>query len=259
MNGVSLNKIAERASHRYSEFLSSLKGIFSGALLSPNFSPSLRERVVVEAYGKAVAFLEEEKKHIETDIVNVVNDSIDYADTELDLEEEEFSLAIQENIDTLVDSLDNLYRIQIERDINTLNNMLKSAYLRNAISARSSGVKNTGGISAAIARDALARASFEFLDKAGKRWPSDRYIKTIYRHSMVMTWNETMMIRASEVGETHLIIGHPDPEYVNLNQVISLNENPKNLIWADIKEDLFHPNTSAYLKPVPRGTNADQT
>jgi hypothetical protein len=91
---------------------------------------------------------------------------------------------------------------------------------------------------------------FAFLDRAGRRWSSERFVRTIWRHALVLTWNETALLTMTDHKIAEAEIDHSDESYAKRGAIISLAEDAIGITWDQVRDDVFHPNSNAWLVPV---------
>lgn len=248
MDGDALTRVAERAGARYGQLLEALRGLLPLVALNP-WGDRARLDLQARAYAMVLPWLEDERALIEAALLQAGQEALDATTQDLGIAGESLTDDEQAHLAELSIDLENLVRVQLERDISLLAGALREIALRGAISARSRGVSRTGVLAPLIA-DAMSRMRFEFADRAGKRWPSQRYLKTLWRQALVIGWNETALLVMADHGLDQAVIDHPDPNHSENGTLISLTEAANGLLWSDVKPDIFHPNTSAWLKPV---------
>lgn len=242
---------AERASQRYALLLAGFAGIFARHIQSgadPG-SDRARRRAQADGYVLAETYLAEEGTHLRDAIAREREDATRATLTALNLPYEpagEMAVAHSEAIAT---DLEFQLRVQLERDIASLTRGMRAAALRARLVARARAVPLRAAlVTLAHSGDAPA-VQFHYEDRAGRRWPSHKLVRTIWRHALLLDWNETAMLVMAERGITQATIEHPDESHAERGTVISLTEEPTLITWNSVREDVFHPNSNTWLVP----------
>ena len=66
----------------------------------------------------------------------------------------------------------------------------------------------------------------------------------------MLTWNETAALTMAARGVPSAVIEHPDTSNNERGTIISLGEETTGITWDQVRDDVFHPNSNAWLKPV---------
>ena len=149
----------------------------------------------------------------------------------------------------LAESLDVQMRLQVERDVALLVDALRAVSLRERLQ-RGRGAAAINGRGWDVRNAALTRLSFEFVDRSNRRWPSARHVRTLWRMYLVTAHSEAAIIRANEIGLDALQVSHPDQSHKSYGVELPVADDGFDEIWADLRKDVFHPNSHAWLSPV---------
>ena len=251
MNAAHLTAAAERAGVRYTTLLGAFGTVFAHfAGMSDPGSDGVRKAAVAQSYSLAERYLVSEADYISSDIERQRDGAIKETLTALGVSDGLASETTIEHADLIASELEGTLRVQLERDISALVKGLRDIALRASLVGRARGISRLSALAAMRADNAPQTPQFAFLDRAGRRWSSERLIKTVWRHALVLTWNETALLTMSEYNVTDAQIEHPDENYAELGTVISLAENAAGITWSQVRDDLFHPNSNAWLTPV---------
>lgn len=88
-----------------------------------------------------------------------------------------------------------------------------------------------------------------FMDRAGRRWSSERFVQTLSRGHLLQVYNETVLFELTAAGEQHARVHAPGRPEHGLRFRI-LDEGERSLPrYEDLVETLFHPNTQAVVAP----------
>jgi hypothetical protein len=249
MNGSRLTAAAERAGQRYAILLAALESVFTQHASSPQPGSQRAKRLALMAgYNLAEVYLGEEDELIRAGLAQEQEDATLVTLEAMNLEYEPAGDRVAEHVETIAQELENSLRVQLERDLASMTRGLRDMALRAQLMASARGVSRSSALNY-LRSDGTARPQFVFQDRAGKRWPSPKLVRTVWRQALVFTWNETALLTMAERGVTEAVIEHPDPQHAENGVVISLAEGPGDLTWDQVREDVFHPNTNAWLEP----------
>lgn len=244
-----LNGFAESLSERYSALTLSWKNIYKSSFFNSNFgSEKSINRIKKEAYDIAYAFLSSEKAIVQENIDAIAleasrNVGMNLSDT-IDVKQKPL---IVEHLNELRDEYLYLLSLQIERDINSLISTIRKSYfqIKNSSIASGKSLKSSVLEYAMINGDIVR---FFFHDRVGSKWDSRKYVKTLYRKMLLSAYNEIVIMILSEAGIKRAYVNHNDKNYTFYGKEISLVEGTSLPTYYDIMDDIFHPNSNAYLK-----------
>lgn len=152
----------------------------------------------------------------------------------------------------LGEALQGELRLQIERDVLIMRGALRTMTLTQTLRA-SPGAAGRGrrGHAAETREGALSALAFEFTDRAGKRWPSPRHVRVLWRHALVLAWNESALLAGAAIGLDAMEIAHPDPRHGGYGQKIAVAAQGDGMTWQEARgEGYFHPQSNAWLRPI---------
>jgi len=261
MDQVLLTRAAEAAGYRYAAFLEALRSAFGRISASTRAPGSERARNTLkrEAYGLARVYLDAEREEIagSIDATAFMGQTITEREAGV-LPGLDLAGPIAAHAALLVDGLENELRLQVERDvallIAALRGMALAGMLRGASGASPGAARKRGRGEAAQGRQgALETLAFEFTDRSGRRWPSPRHVKILYRQALVLAWNEAALLAAASIGLDTLEVTHPDANHAasGLLVAVSAPAGPEAMSWDAMRaEGIFHPQTHAWLRPI---------
>ena len=244
MIGNRLTQTAERAAQRYRQLLAGFDGIYHQALsVDPGTSKSQR-RATQDAYQLADAYLSEEAIHIDESLSLIRNDASFNILSQLSYPDSVPSEEVVKHVEALGTDLDAALRVQIERDVASILKGLRGVALRASIIATGRNIPRSSALKIVRADKEI---NFTFQDRAGRNYPSAKYVRTVWRKALVQSWNETALLTLAANGETVAEIQHPDESHEWQGELLSLTEEGTLPTWNDVQEDVFHPNTEAWV------------
>lgn len=242
-------QLGESASARYVMLNDGWRGLLMQALDARDFgSPAQASRIVREAYALAEVFLDAERGKAIDDVSEIAteahqttlreiasNDTAQLEGRALD------HLAVTQSY--LIDEL----TAQINRDIALLRQTLQRIALEVSLAARSRGIsQRTALIEYRIGNANEIR--FMFYDRAGRKWTSQKFVRALWRHTLLAVYNETVMLTLADHGITRAQVWHVSPEADAHGMLISFGSNSELPTYSEIRDTVFHPNANAILR-----------
>jgi hypothetical protein len=239
---------ADAAAQRYEMLVDGLRAIYSRALDMANFgSAQASADAIANAYTIARRYLEAEENEIEA-----ASDAVSEAAKTATLEalKSKTSEHLDEQIESVLSDSDEYLtqeiRIQVERDIAFLRQALQKTALNVTIAARAQRLP----VRAALMQYRTGRAQelhFFFHDRSNKRWPSRKFIRAVWRKHLLSIYNETVLLTIADHGIDRAQVVHEDPNAENHGLEVAINEGSAAVSYAEIREEIFHPNANAVL------------
>lgn len=249
MNGNRLTVAADRAGQRYKALLLTFENVVKDIIYEadPGY-PSVRKRAKKNAYDLARTYLEDEVIHVEQSIAQEIRDAVS---TTLELMGKSYAEPIHQvdlNAANLAEELDQNVRTQLERDIISVDKTLREFSIRSLLISKGRKIAKKDAL-AWLRTNTTVNPKFDFMDRAGRSWASEKYIRGVYRHTLLLTWNYSAMLTMAARGVSEARIAYPDETHEYHGTVISLAEEGTMITWDQVKDDVFHPNSSAYIIP----------
>ena len=238
-----LSELSSVAMRRYNLFTDSLLGLLDATLSAPGANtPSVRSKFSHEASVVGWNFIEDEMRDFRSNIDALAEQAVKDASDSTTLSYED-----RESIFSQVSESISSYRVALGQQMNRDIRVITSYLMKLAINVQMlQSQRNIGEAMALmtvrsndVARKAL---SMTFVDTAGRRWDSHRYVKTLTRQTYLSIYNETIIHAASFGG-------------VNIGYVAELSEqvyfrfiedgmNGEFKLYDEIKSKYFHPKSS---------------
>lgn len=142
---------------------------------------------------------------------------------------------------------------QMERDARTLKQMYDQI-------AYQSKLRFVNGASAASAgKAANVEVGFMFMDRAGRRWKSDRYVRTRVNIHLVQTYNETYLYGMKVAGLDEAELRYADPEHERNGYRFSISGSGEWPSYVDVRDNILKPNSLALVKKSSMTYNRGDT
>ena len=233
---------ADAASQRYNMLLMGWQGAYLQAIdASPSFKPSVLGDLLGTAAQLARTYQETEHNEIGAATESVSLDAHQRATQALGSGvPHEYWDAITERLIAARSDLSSELQAQTARDLRQLHKSYYQAMLDIHMVARSQGISRaTARIQQ---RGRHSSVPFMFRDRAGRRWSSPTFARTVWRQHLVNTFNSSTLEALSAAGERAGQVYHEDP--AKSGQRIQIGA------YNDVADELFHPNARGVLGAI---------
>jgi hypothetical protein len=248
MDGNALTDLADRAGQRYLILLTAFKSIFDQFAANANpGSDSNRKKASAKAYQLASGFIIEESQLISGTLLETARSAFVYTIDALGGMNSDIPDVIASHTAALAQDLEHNVRTQLERDISTIGKGLRDIALRAALISGSSTIRSSVALSN-LRQNNSSALGFTFQDRGGRFWSSQKLVRTLYRQSFVLAWNEPALLTMALSGVASAVIAHPDASHSESGTVISLSEEIDGISWDEVRNTVFHPNSNAWVK-----------
>jgi len=241
---------ADAAARRYTHLLRGFQGFFANALRD-QWSLARRRDAAVHAYNMAGIFDQREREQIERETYQIAHIARERAGAQLGVSLTPISddPVLSEHLRDVSSYLFGLVWNQVERDVTALREALSRAAFEVHRTARADGVSTDQALARLRAAGSL-QLNFVFRDRGGRRLASEKHIRAIWRHHLLTVFNEVTLHVLAEHGETRAEIAHPDPNHRWAGEVVAIAGDAGTVSYADIRDEVFHPNSDAHLVRV---------
>ena len=247
---TTMTAAADAAAQRYKDLIDAWRGLFMRALDASNFGSAATVRELVDqAYAMARAYQADEEDrlaHKTTEIALEAHRAT--LDALRSTDARELTDATDEHLSELERFIRSEIAIQIERDIA----FLRQSYLRVVLQVKIAARSQRTTMRAALLQYRIGNAvelGFYFHDRRNQRWPSQKFIRAIWRQHLLCVYNETVLIDLAEHNQRVARIEHTDPNSDFHNMRVALSANTALPTYAEIRNEIFHPNSEALLAP----------
>lgn len=239
---------ADAAAARYGTLVDGWRGLYAQTLNSPRFgTPRNLESLQNQAYELGRRFLEGEVRQIATAFAGIVREALraSFAQLSADAAQSEPE-AVTDHSEAIADYLRTELAIQIERDIAFLRQSLQRVQLQVSLAARSQGIQPRAAL-LAYQMTSGGELTFFFHDRRNQKWPSRRFVRTLWRHNLLTLYNETVLLVLAEHGDTIALVEHANPDAEAHGMQIAMGSNSALPVYTDIRNEIFHPNSDAII------------
>lgn len=245
-----LTQLAEESAMRYAALCQLWQGVFDRALTDKHFGfadhPS---NVARECYALAETYLADERDHIDRIIEEVAREAHQTTLSQIaSADSDELEDAALDHLAQTAHYLADELIAQIHRDIAMVRQAVQRIQLEVYTAARARRIPERQAlIEHQIAhREAL---QFMFADRYARKWSSKKFVRGLWRHTLLSAYNETVMIDLADHGlETAAVMHEQDGHAATISLTGALNL----MSYADSRAEYFHPNSNAYLSMEPR-------
>lgn len=239
---------AEAAATRYGLLVEGWRALYQRALNESDFgSRRQADRISQQAYAIARTYLDAEDGHIEQSLDKIATEAHRVTLAELSSQSaDDISDDALELLSALQRYLRHEIAVQVERDIAFLMDSLNRTYLQVSLAAKAHGT----GLKAALIQYQIGNATelvFFFHDRQTRKWPSRKFVRAIWRHSLLTAYNEIVLITLAEHGEARAVIHHVDPKSHSHGIIIAMGSGSEFPTYSEIRNEIFHPNSDAIV------------
>ncbi len=239
---------ADLAAQRYLTTAGAFRGAFDSIVGSTSLSALSRTNLRLALYDIARTYTESEAVLIADETERVASQSVADARKALGVVTDAPALsdALTEHLSGSGEHLRTEIAIQLERDIVTVEQRLQNMALRARLLRNATGISE----SAAAIKVRIGEKEdlkFFFRDRAGRRLPTQKYIRMLWRHHLLTTYNEVYLHEMAERGAETAYVVHIDPRHRWHGRKISLAADSDEPGYHDIADEVFHPNSEAIV------------
>lgn len=244
-----LNQEAELAAIRYGLLTDSWRSIFHDTLNRSGFGyPYATEQAIGEAYDIAQDFLADERERASRIIAEIASEAHQTTIADLrSIDTSELTERALEHLRATHSYLIDELVAQIHRDIALLRQTLQRVSLEVSIASRSRGIpERTALIEYRIGNQ--ADMQFVFHDRHARKWASKKFVRAIWRHTLLSVYNEIVLFVLADHGVARARVEHEDSSAQSHGMIIAMGSNTEFPTYSEIRNEIFHPNANAVLK-----------
>lgn len=241
-------RYAESASARYDMLTDSFRQLYTNAFTQADFgSWAQMVRIVKEAYQIAEIYLDNERETIDRILFDIATEAHQTTIREIaSIDASELPERVSEHLGVTQRYLVDEIIAQVHRDIAQIRQRLQTAALEVSLSARSRAIPERRAlIEFRIGNQ--SDLSFTFHDRTSRRWSSKKFIRAVWRHTLLAAYNESVMLTLADHGITDAIVSTVDAQAEAAGMRISFSSNSALPTYSEIRDTVFHPNSNAIL------------
>lgn len=92
--------------------------------------------------------------------------------------------------------------------------------------------------------------SFVVLDTLGRKWKPSVFAGATVRAALQTTYADAFVRISAATGATHVLVRYPDPAHEGDGQILTLTAEDAYPSYLSMRDEIFHPNSSALLAMV---------
>lgn len=224
-----------RAGERYVAFLLSLRGLYERSMGRSAIDATAIQSIAQDGSAIADAFIEQEVARMDEDLdaakaagIARIRMTIDGAEDAPIYQGDDFS-------DDLLVWFKRELSLQAYRDVNSL-----------ALARRAHALQTTLS-NGSMRTFAVRPIDFLFTDRSGRKYPAQKFYRNLYRQTLLVFAVESAAADAATFGYEEVFIEHRDKNKGYYGAPITLTGNPDMLSLHDVRDEVFHPNATAFL------------
>lgn len=243
-----LSKHADEAAARYGMLADSWQANFSRALTDLDFGTSTHTSMFINAAQAAgEVFVEQELAIGKILFQEIATEAHRVTLREINSNESEnLTERVTEHLRASLEYVAMQLIAQILRDVTLLRQKMQRVALETFAASRSRGISQRSAMMEYRIGNST-ELDFSFYDRAGRKWQSRKFTRTVWRHTLLSAYNETVMLTLADHGIARARVVHEDVKAEVHNTIISFGANTTLPTYSEIAEVVFHPNSNAIL------------
>lgn len=247
----SMTAEADAAAQRYGMLVDGWHALYLQMAYQSNFgTPRQFSDISTQAYTIARHYLDAEANHIAAAFQRLALEAQQTTQAQLGVSvSSELTDDASEHLSECVSYLQRELLIQVERDIALLQQAVRKRYISVTISARAQRVSPR----IALMQHKISKVGdidFATFDRRNNRWPSRRFVRSMWRMNILALYNEIVLLTLADHGVDRAFVTYMDAKSTHHGTEISMNAGTSLPVYEDIKVQVFHPNSEAILSGV---------
>jgi hypothetical protein len=243
VNPALYTQISEAAAGRYSLVLETFRSLVFTAHLQP-FTAERSRGLREDALRVAQSFLVSERPYVEEGVLQAAQDALRQVRHDLGQDPStDVPDALQPYVEQAVHFILTELAAQLTRDAEALVKRHREFAIAADLAAKTRSVNLRSVFSDNLTPGQKLR--FRFQDRAGRSYPSQKFVRSVWRHTLIGLAADFYMLEASALGAAGIAIVHPDSNSQWNGYQLDLT-NPAEYI--SIREEAFHPQSQMTLK-----------
>ncbi|MCR9222938.1 MAG: hypothetical protein NXH70_02615 [Hyphomonas sp.] len=242
---------AVQAGSRYVDFLNTLRLFTTSAMRRDPTDARVKATMKRTAVDRARSFKQDELEIFEFAMEDIIREARDLL-TE-DVQATGGLLDLPQSVVAYVDELSAFYDTeitsQIQRDVSQAAHKL-SEFALEVFMVRQQPFESHQGAHIKALIDTNEQLRFFFRDRTGRRHASQKFVRGMFRQTLLMAALHTYSVEAMMAGADHLEVTHPEDKADVAGMKIGFRRDQDLPVIADLKDEVFHPNSRAFVKAV---------
>lgn len=239
---------AESASQRYDLLVQLWRSRYQTALNTDDFGSSASfVRVDAQAFHDGEGYLDREDDRIRDVMLEIASEAQTATLKQIGVTvAPELSEAALVHLNDAETYLFSEIATQIERDVSFLMQSLRKSALQVRLSSQSRRVS----VRQALMEYKISSSvelQFFFHDRGNQKWPTRKFLRAVWRHNLLHLYNEVVLLTLADHGIDKAVVSHVDSNSEFHGLEVSIATNSALPTYADIRNEVFHPNSNAIL------------
>jgi hypothetical protein len=243
-----LDNLSMQSGERYVDLLNSFRNLLWNAMRQNPKDMRNRTYLKETALERARTFRETEQAMFDFSLENVVSQVQQklFADTGVGVNFDEITFA-NDYLDDIRRYFGTELTSQLQRDVAQIERRLSDFSLEVFMTERSTNDPIQAHMSALI--DTRENMKFYFKDRSGRRNLSQKFVRATTRQALLTAAIELYAIGASLIGD-HMEVVHFEGSAKANGIKIGFRREQGFPLLSDVRDEIFHPNSNAFLKVV---------
>jgi hypothetical protein len=249
-----LTELAQKAADRYLNVIHAMRGIYAQAVNSSNpFKEGVRRQMMRQAQDLTATYFGLEVEQIQAVLAEIALTAVRDARFALGLSliGSELSKPMTAHLRDIETALREDLTRQLQRDAGALQSKLKTMLLQANMQYMAGGGRRLNHLASLLAKDD-GELKFWFVDRANRRWPSQKFVRSIWRQALVTAYNEIYLMVLADAGERQAVITGPNSENQFVGKIIAIAADAEGETYLSLKEEAFHPNSELTVARISK-------
>jgi hypothetical protein len=240
-----------QAGARYVDFLNTLRMFVISAMRRDPTDAGVRTVLKRTAIDRARNFKEDELDIFDFALEDTVREARETLAQ--DVQATGGLLDLPDTVSAYMDELSAFYDTeitsQLQRDISQASNRLHEFALEVFMQRTQPFVSDQDAHVKALI-DTSEQTRFFFRDRSGRRHASQKFVRSMFRQTLLLAGLHAYAVEAALAGALHMVVTHPENKAGVTGTQIGFRRDQGMPLITDLKDEIFHPNSRAFVKAV---------
>lgn len=239
---------ADSAARRYQEIVTTWQSILARAMTSSRFGYFDQLAAVSdECFAVSNTYFNAETDEITQTIMGIATEAhLRVIDELQSIDADSLSAQALAHLGESQTYLHNEVSAQVYRDVSNARQQLQRAVLEVYSAVRTRGIsERRAQIEYQMTHSGAV--NFEFVDRAGRRSLSNKFVRSLWRQTLLSVYNEVLLMTLAEHGIQRAAVIRVENGIPHPIEIISLTGEGDLRSYSEVRDEYFHPNSVCYL------------
>lgn len=240
-----VDELAQEAASRYRTFSLAIRGLYETTVAGRGATfGGARQSFQIRAHELLSEHARREKSitQVQTDVLTSESVSDAYSDMGASILGQNTSVSILSATMQAMSDMLELLESQLSKDASAAKKALRDFAIKVDILRQQRGWSMSA--SQIAVRESTKSPKFQFIDRAGRRWNSERYVHNLIRNHYLSVYNESYILAALSLGQDTLTLRAPEKPDLAF-RIMDSSENLELPTYGDlIDRGVLHPQSN---------------